>query len=298
MLPAPPWLQSLITEEALPSSFKDLALTYLLPLSEQISKWSENSSTPLVVGINGAQGTGKSTICKVLAKSLDHTHQLRCAIISIDDIYLTRTERVQLGNDVHPLFETRGVPGTHDVNMGIDLIKNLKAHKKVALPVFDKSTDDRSPTDQWTTPEQPVDIILFEGWCVGAIAQQEQSLITPFNQLEKNEDPDGIWRRFANQQLRESYTAIFSLLDRLVMLKAPDFECIYEWRKIQEDKLRQKKQGKGIMSAAELARFIMHYERLTRWMFKEMPARVDCLLELNSDHVITNATYQNQLPTH
>ena len=298
MFTSPPWLKSLIQEEALPAAFADLAVTYYLPLAYQIQSWRKKTTTPLVVGINGAQGTGKSTLCRVLAKALEYEHDLSCAVISIDDIYLTRSERYQLAENVHPLLRTRGVPGTHNVEMGIKLINALKNGEKPAIPVFDKSIDDRAPADEWITPDHTVDVILFEGWCVGAIAQQNQALATPINTLEETEDKDGLWRKFANQQLRESYTELFSLMDRLVMLKAPDFESIYEWRKTQEDKLRQRSNGSNIMNAEEIARFIMHYERLSRWMFKEMPARADYLLELTPDHTIAQASYQNQLISH
>jgi len=246
--------------------------------------------------MNGAQGTGKSTLSKVLALALEHEHQLSCAIISIDDIYLTRQERVQLSEDVHPLLKTRGVPGTHDVSMGIDLIKQLKHSKPVQLPVFDKAIDDRAPEEKWISCDTPVDIILFEGWCVGALAQQPQELANPCNSLEESEDKDAAWRTYANQQLAGPYRELFNLIDRLVMLKAPDFECVYQWRSTQEEKLRQRTADLGlhsnsIMNDEQIKRFIMHYERLTRWMFEEMPERADCVLELNHDHNIVRAGY-------
>ncbi len=286
------WLPSLIKKEALPPAFEDLAVAYFLPLAEQIASWANHHPHPLVIGVNGAQGTGKSTMCKVLAQALEHNHHLQCAVISIDDIYLTHSERSKLAEDVHPLLQTRGVPGTHDIAMGLDLINQLKARQTPTIPIFNKAIDDRAPQEQWIKLDQAVDIILFEGWCVGAIAQQNQALATPINQLEKNEDREAVWRQFFNQQLKTSYAELFQLIDRLIMLKAPDFECVYEWRMTQEKKLDRNQQGKGIMNPAQLTRFIMHYERLTRWMFKEMPARADCVLELNHDHNITTAHYQ------
>lgn len=288
---APNWLQSLIRTESLPPQFEDLAVTHYLPLADAVVGWAKQESGPLVVGVNGAQGTGKSTMSKVLALALEHEHQLSCAIISIDDIYLTRDERSQLACDVHPLLQTRGVPGTHDVAMGIDLIQQLKARKTPAIPVFDKAVDDRAPKSQWVSFTQPVDVILFEGWCVGAMAQPASALTEPCNQLEKTEDADAAWRSYVNAQLETAYPQLFALMDRLVMLKAPDFECVYEWRRLQEDKLRLRQQGAGIMDDEQITRFIMHYERLTRWMFQEMPDRADCVLELSHDHSIATAKY-------
>ena len=293
MLHTPPWLHSLIEKEALPNGFASLAMDYYLPLADAIQSWTQSSNTPLVIGINGAQGTGKSTMSKVLALALEHKHSLKMAIISIDDIYLTRTERTQLASEIHPLFQTRGVPGTHDTELGIQLIQQLKDGKTPSIPVFNKATDDRAEKDQWITLDQPVDIILFEGWCVGAIAQSNDLLETPCNQLEADEDADTTWRTFANQQLQGSYTELFQLIDKLVMLKAPDFECVYQWRKTQEEKLRNNTQGDAIMNEQQIARFIMHYERLTRWMFEEMPQRANCTITLSPDHSIAQVDYQN-----
>ena len=293
MLHTPPWLHSLIEKEALPNGFASLAMDYYLPLADAIQSWAQSSNTPLVIGINGAQGTGKSTMSKVLALALEHKHSLKTAIISIDDIYLTRAERTQLATEIHPLFQTRGVPGTHDTELGIQLIQQLKDGKTPLIPVFNKATDDRAEKDQWITLDQPVDIILFEGWCVGAIAQSDDLLETPCNQLEADEDSGATWRTFANQQLQGSYTELFQLIDKLVMLKAPDFECVYQWRKTQEEKLRNNTQGDAIMNEQQIARFIMHYERLTRWMFEEMPQRANCTITLSPDHSIAQVDYQN-----
>ena len=291
MLSPPPWLKSFITEEALPATFESLTMDYCLPLAQSIVSWAQcHGDTPLVVGVNGAQGTGKSTLSKLLSLAIEHGHQLRCAIISIDDIYLTQQERADLAADVHPLLMTRGVPGTHDVSMGIELIEQLKNKKATQLPVFDKAIDDRAPADQWVSVDAPVDIIIFEGWCIGAQAQPQQALDKPCNRLEESEDKDASWRTYANEQLAGPYAQLFDQIDRLIMLKAPDFECVYQWRSFQEEKLRQRTaEGSGrrsIMNDEQIRRFIMHYERLTRWMFKEMPKRADCLLELGHDHSI------------
>ncbi|MFT5905172.1 MAG: D-glycerate 3-kinase [Cryomorphaceae bacterium] len=293
----PQWLKSLIKAEGLPSDFESLALDFYLPLAKSIVSWAQHEENgPLVVGVNGAQGTGKSTLSMVLALALEHEHQLKCAIISIDDIYLTLQERADLSESIHPLLKTRGVPGTHDTSMGIDLIQQLKNKKPVMLPVFNKAIDDRAPEEKWSSCDTAVDIILFEGWCVGALAQQPQELADPCNYLEESEDQDAAWRTYANQQLAGPYSELFGLINRLVMLKAPDFECVYQWRSKQEEKLRQLTADLGlhsnsIMNDEQIKRFIMHYERLTRWMFEEMPDRADCVLELNHDHHIVRASY-------
>jgi D-glycerate 3-kinase len=292
-----PWLQRIIEEEHLPASFEGLVRAHYLPLAQQMVHWSAQQDRPLIVGVNGAQGTGKSTLSKIVAVALEQEFGIRAAVISIDDIYHTKATRIELAAKVHPLLNTRGVPGTHDTDLGIQLLRDLKARIPVKIPSFDKSTDDRRPAHEWVDCSSPVDVILFEGWCIGAIAQEAGALARPMNRLEEVEDADGRWRSYVNDQLEGPYLQLFDFLDRLVILKAPDFECVHHWRGEQERKLRESllashgdlTQAAGLMDEQELARFIMHYERLTRWMFSEMPKRADVIFELAADHSIAQA---------
>jgi len=290
------WLENLITEEVLPESFYQLAVEYYIPLAKQINTWlKESSNTPLVIGVNGAQGTGKSTLSLVLKQALEHEFQVSSCILSIDDIYLTRDERLQLSEKVHPLLQTRGVPGTHDVQLGEMIIQNLEQKIPTRLPIFKKAIDDRAPEEKWISCSGTEKVLFFEGWCVGALPQEDDALLSPCNILEENEDTDSKWRKYVNEQLKHAYPRLFHKMDKLVMLKAPDFECVYEWRKTQEEKLRARtveSEAHSIMNDAQIQRFIMHYERLTRWMFQEMPARADCLLELDHEHHIVCSTYK------
>lgn len=246
-----------------------------------------------VLGINGAQGTGKSTLSKILRFILNNAFGKRTVCLSLDDFYLTHKQRQILSQTVHPLLKTRGVPGTHDVELMLSVLSQLKQKTKqdIMIPVFDKSIDDRLPESDWMRVTLPVDMIIFEGWCVGARPEDASSLLLPVNELEQNEDKDGCWRRYVNRQLAEQYQNVFDQLDLLLMLQAPSMERIYDWRLLQEKKL-QKKTMAGtqtrIMSADDVLRFIMHYERITRHALAEMPDRADIVLKLNNDHLVDN----------
>ncbi|NWK57293.1 kinase [Verrucomicrobiaceae bacterium N1E253] len=296
MSDVPRWLSQIMQEERLPSSFVGNAMGYYVPLAKKIQQWQREKGGVLVVGVNGAQGTGKSTMSKVLATALQEECGCCCAVISIDDIYQTKAVRAELAQQIHPLLATRGVPGTHDTTLGMQVIQDLMAGKLVPVPSFDKASDDRRPESEWTVPSEAVDVILFEGWCIGAVAEPPEALPKAINVLEEKEDADGAWRGFVNERLQSEYVDLFALLDRLVMIKAPDFECVHHWRGEQEDKLRASKASEvgadlsGLMSVEQLERFIMHYERLTRWMFDEMPGRADVLFELSAEHIIESGT--------
>lgn len=224
---------------------------------------------PLVVGVCGAQGSGKTTLVARLAQRFP-----RSATLSLDDLYLSREARRALARDIHPLFATRGVPGTHDVALGQEVLARLGAGEPVRLPRFDKARDDRLPEEDWPQARADCELVLFEGWCVGARAQPAAALAVPVNALEAEEDADAKWRVHVNSALKGDYASLFGRLDRLALLAAPDWATVPRWRMQQEEDLRRRAgAGAGIMADAEIARFTAHFERLTRWILAEMPAR-------------------------
>jgi len=258
---------------------------------------AQTGKRPLVVGLCGAQGSGKSTLAEALARRFPRT-----ATLSLDDLYLTRAERIALAQTRHPLFATRGVPGTHDVTLGIATLDALRAGEPVRLPRFDKARDDRAPLETWPDARAPCDLVIFEGWCVGAVPQPAEALDAPVNDLERDEDPDERWRKAVNEALAGSYQALFARLDMLILLAAPDWETVGRWRQEQEVGLRQAAgKGAGVMDEAAVSRFIQHYERLTRHILREMPGRAELVLQLSPDrscHQVRNAaaSLQNVLP--
>lgn len=242
-----------------------------------------------VIGVNGAQGSGKSTISKMMQLLLTEGYGKRVQVLSIDDLYLQPEERAQLAGSIHPLFRTRGVPGTHDVQMGLDLLDKLRAHRpgeRVHLPRFDKSRDRRHEPEQWTPVDEPLDILILEGWCVGALPQQQHELAGHVNELELKEDPEGHWRRAVNATLTENYQQLFGELDVLIMMQVPSMAQVYRWRSLQESKLGDR----ASMDEQALRRFIMHYERLTLAQLEEMPARADVVLKLDETHQVRSVT--------
>ncbi len=287
-------LRRFIATEQLPPAFETLAQHYYLPLVDWLADQRHTvAEGPLCVGINGCQGSGKSTLAALMATLMEAEQQANVAVLSIDDLYLTKLERQALAKTVHPLLKTRGVPGTHDIELGEQVLDALsrQAHRDTtAVPRFDKAQDDRADSSQWPTIKGSVDVIILEGWCVGTRPQADAALSDPVNDLEALEDPDGLWRHFVNQSLY-NYQPLFQRMHKLIMLKAPDFNCVYNWRLLQEHKLASRQQGKGVMSDAEVARFIQHYQRLTEANIEDLPAFADVTFKLNQHHEITASNY-------
>lgn len=243
------------------------------------------STRPLfVLGLCGAQGSGKTTLASALTRRFE-ADGTPTAVLSIDDLYRTHAERERLGGTVHPLLRTRGVPGTHDVDLGLAVIEALDDGRAAPLPRFDKARDDRCPPSQWPHAKAGTRLLILEGWCVGARPEPEAALAEPVNALERDEDGDGRWRRFVNAALADDYQRLFARIDGLVLLAAPDFAVVRDWRIEQEHALRaQAPPGSpGLMDDAAVTRFVQHYERLTRHILTEMPARADLVVSLAED---------------
>ena len=279
---------ALIEQMQLPDSFQEIVSNIYLPLSQIILQ--RKKSQPLLVSINGAQGTGKSTMTTFLKHIIESEMQCHVADLSLDDFYSVREQRMSLAENIHPLFATRGVPGTHDVSLIEQVLDKLHNQQSCRVPRFNKAVDDRCDESEWTDCNNPVEVILFEGWCNNSPAQSPGALTRPVNELEKNEDPEGIWRQHVNEQLIDYKKRFFDHADMCIMLKAPDFECIYEWRSLQEQKLKSSSKNQKqdmVMNKAELARFIQHYERISRHTLEHLPAAADVVLPIAADHTIT-----------
>ena len=242
----------------------------------------------VVLGISGAQGSGKSTLAAALHQAMD-AQGVTTATLSLDDLYCTRAERQRLARSVHPLLATRGVPGTHDIALGLATIPALERGEPAPLPRFDKARDDRrkpQPTDRAPPHTR---LLLFEGWCIGALPQPEAALITPINALEAEADAAVHWRGYANAALAGIYRTLWARIDALAMLRAPDFATIVTWRQQQEHALLAATgPAPGIMSDAEVIQFVAHYERITRQILTDLPGRADCVIDLAADRRVTS----------
>ena len=289
--------QAFLERNQLPPAYLDAAKQWFSPIVDSIVAEYNHNKTPRVIGINGCQGSGKSTLADYLCTAVSEQLDMKTVALSLDDFYLTKSERNELARQVHPLLATRGVPGTHDVELAISCIKHLLAGEKTLVTRFDKSIDDRVPQDQLSSIDEPVGLIVLEGWCLGALPQKPEALTNAINALEQEEDTDSVWRNYVNQALIDEYPALFNLADELIMLQAPSFDTVFNWRLEQEQKLvkRLTKEGKntdsGIMNEQQIRRFISYFERVTENSLKEMPQRADHLFTLGLSREITHYTH-------
>jgi D-glycerate 3-kinase len=283
------YLSFLATQEVRSEPFYDKIMQlnkFYLPICKKIYQDYNKNKKIKIVGLTGGQGAGKSTITQIIKLILEIKYNLNVVYFSIDDFYKTLSERKKISKKVHQLFKTRGVPGTHDTSLIKKTFKNLtkKNFKPVAIPLFDKSIDDRYPKKKWQKITKQPAIIIFEGWCVGAKPQKKKHLKKSINVLEKKHDPNLIWRSKVNLELNNEYAKIFNKINRLIFLKVPNFECVYRWRLLQEKKLQLTSKGKKIMSPTQIKNFIMYYERITKQMFVDLTKKAYAVLYLDKKH--------------
>ncbi|MCU7554044.1 kinase [Alteromonas sp. ASW11-19] len=278
-----------LEQHQLPESYADTAQQWFVPVAEAIFSHHKRAGAPTFVGINGCQGSGKSTLAGFLSSWLSQQHACRVVILSLDDFYLTKSDRQALAVKVHPLLATRGVPGTHNVDLALSTLAKLQQPGEVPLPRFSKATDNPVPVSDWPVADAPPDIVILEGWCLGVPPQNERALDAPVNDLEAEHDPLGIWRRYVNTQLAGSYQTLFSYVNFWCMLKAPSFDNVFRWRCEQEHKLAKSGvvDSSGIMTDEQIKRFIQHYQRLTEHGFATVPERCHWAFDLDEHRQIT-----------
>ena len=269
---------------------------FLIPICFWIVNKTKNKK-PFFVGLAGGQGTGKTTISSIIKIILEKCFHLNVFKISIDDFYKKRKERVFLSKKIHPMLLTRGVPGTHDINMMLNFFKKVKSKKfkSLQLPNFNKATDDRFAKKYWYNIKKRPDVIIFEGWCVGAKPEKKSTLNKAINSMEKKKDQKKIWRKYVNQQLKLKYNDLYSQLNCLIYLKAKNFSLLQKWRLKQENKLwlKSKKNSKHkIMNKEDVISFMQTYQRITENMFRKMTKHASILVNLGSDHQIKSIRYK------
>ena len=285
------------SQETRTTKFKNKAKmlrSYLIPLCFWIVDQKKNKSKTLILGLSGGQGSGKTTITSIISTILKKYFNKKIFVISIDDFYKTIKERYKLSQNIHPLLQTRGVPGTHDVEIILNFLRKLNTNnfKLISLPKFDKSIDDRFKKNKWYKLKKKPDIVILEGWCVGARPQKNKQLIKPVNLMEKNEDMTAKWRKYVNFQLKTKYKKLYSQLTSVIYIKTQSFNLLRSWRIKQERKLKTKKNiNSKVMTNKEVKRFMMTYERITLQMFKDMPKISKVVLSLNKFHQINNIRF-------
>jgi len=231
--------------------------------------------------IAGSQGSGKSSLSKLIKLYLEKFCYKSVVIISMDDFYLSKNQRTQLSKNIHPLFLTRGVPGTHDLELMNKKIKQiLNKEFPIYLPIFDKVSDSRKRTYKKILK---ADVVIFEGWCAGSQPVDQNYLQKNFNNLEKHKDKNFIWRNSYNKYLNE-YQKLFSQFNFFIYFQFNQWDHVLNWKYKQELELRDKKKDLGLKKY--LREFIQYYEKVSKWMHLKVPKYCNILIKLDAHQKI------------
>jgi D-glycerate 3-kinase len=292
-----PGLQAVLArtlqEASLPDSVATDFMSWYAGVTRSLAQRAKTADDTLLIGFSGCQGSGKSTLVALMAKVMREVYGVSTVVLSLDDFYLTKAARAALAESIHPLFATRGVPGTHDLALLNETIKALRQPAGVVpVPAFNKASDDRTEMVHWRQVSAPVQLILLEGWCIGLSPQNESELEAPVNPMEAEQDQSLVWRRAVNRQLDTEYAALFAQVDSLFLLQAPSFDAVFEWRWQQEQRLSEQFQKDHpdkpdpTMSRSEVTDFVLHYQRLTEHALKTLPGQADFVWELATDRSV------------
>ena len=276
-----------IQQQLLITTNKKFSIAYIsrsiTPIIDKIINTNDNKFL-----ISGSQGVGKSTLAIIIKLVIEKIYKKKVMILSIDDYYLSKNKRNEISKKIHPLLKTRGVPGTHDINKLRRHINNFNKQKfPISTPKFDKLKDDCSKTLNKVTSAQ---ILILEGWCCGTSAVEDKYLYKNINKLELNLDKNFVWRKYYNSILKNQYQSVFKMFDITIYLKPPSFAYVLKWRTLQETNNAIKNNQKKLMNKKELSFFIQHYEKITKWMIKTMPAKADILINLDRNQKIKKIT--------
>ncbi|KAF1332038.1 hypothetical protein FI667_g3716, partial [Globisporangium splendens] len=201
-----------------------------VPPSGSSSTNAKTAPPCVCIGVSCVQGGGKTTLTNYLEEMFAFTGK-RCAVLSLDDVYLERTKQLELAaaNPENPLLQYRGNPGTQDVKFLMDFVHECKTSEdEIRVPRFDKSLFDgrgnRAPLSDWPKVQGPLDVLLIEGWCMGFQALESSA------SLSANLQP-------VNEALRE-FGQLYNELDGLLVIKVSNLDWVYKWREEPEAKLR------------------------------------------------------------
>lgn len=241
---------------------------------------------PYLMAISGGQGAGKSTLCKALTQGMDAIN-IKTVTLSLDDFYHSAAIRQTLADSIHPLFRTRGVPGTHDLPLlrhTLSALIEANDQTLTPLPRFSKSQDDRIEQDYWPVFKGRPDVILLEGWCVGA--QAHFIAEKPQTDWEHRNDPEGIWKNWSRQQA-DDYSDIWSLTQALLLLRQQDFETVIDSRWRQEQDNAAESGVWQFKNRDEVAAFCAHYESWTKGLWENLSATADFHICRDSNFIYT-----------
>lgn len=313
-----PLVDQFCAAEKIPNSLEVELWHIYLPFAQWIIERSSHARPSrggaYALGINGAQGSGKTTINQILQLILRAGFDRKVVGFSIDDLYDTYARRLEKGGEISPILARVRGPGTHDLELSIEILDRLIRGEATRIPRFDKSLadnqGDRIPESGWLEVTEEQDIVLFEGWNVGEAPFPEDRHDQRFAKL-RDQEGFAAWRDYyinALQDSQKGYAALFNRLDDLVMIRIHDFSEVYANREQAEAKLRQRiirdanegrqTVGMSAMTQGEVRAFVDHYEPWTRHILEEMPERADLVFWMGGGHRITRITAKGHRLSH
>lgn len=244
---------------------------------------SSIDSSPIVFGVSGPQGSGKTYLAEHLCLEINERYpNLECIKFSMDDLYLTNSEQKQLTRraiaDGNKLLQGRGLPGTHDVRLGLDILGKLSRGEVTEIPVYDKGFAAGEGDRVSCVPvTKKADVIIFEGWFNGYAPLDEDQVRIKYLTSDLDTSTLPKHKLYQVQSVNEAllmYTAIWSYFDYFIFIDT-DIANVHRWR-LEQEHAMVSKTGSG-MTDLQVRDFVDRYLPVYELYYRQLCDKGSCI---------------------
>jgi D-glycerate 3-kinase len=267
-----------------PAAAPDWLWSVGLPLLSLADQWQGERR---LLGLSALPGCGKTTLGQWIEAAAEGLG-LSIQVVSLDDFYF-EADRLDAAMRGNPWGVPRALPGSHDLNLLKDCLRQWRQGQDVQMPCFDKARrDGRGDRSGWRRCD--ADLLILEGWFVGCTSALPPELAEAH--LESPLTPQELdWRKQLQPELSR-YEDIWNSFDQLWQLRARNLNAPLIWKRQQEATL-QAERGASL-SNAELERFIrMILCSLPSSCFQNM--RADVVVEVDPDRTLRRIHLPNAI---
>lgn len=266
------------------------------PVFQRLLEDLEQADRPLVVAISGPPSSGKRLLSDFLIQRFAEL-DMTAVEMALNDFSFDARARAEMAEREHPLFAQRGFPGTYDCLAMKNVLAELCAvdnFSPVSIPRFDKVKDKRFPRSDWSIVEEQPKVVILTGWCLGAVPESIEDLSVCLNAVERELDPEGVFRKLVKERISEEQQPLQKLIDRWVLFEAPNTGVVLEWLLADEAERREQGKPRANRTDSEIHDYVGLIERTLRDVKLSIAYHADFVFELKRDRSILSFSHRER----